>query len=92
MTDELKFNDTPVQMIAILTKHGQFFATPPYLRGAKHAQEAKPAQNPYKPGPELAQYNYGYGNELAGYHDMLDLPFDIIALDDPTKFYKPGRK
>lgn len=70
----------------------EFTITPSYLRGARQAQECKPAMNPYKPGTALAQYNYGYSNELTGHHDQLDLPFDAIVLDDLTQLYKPGRK
>lgn len=64
---------------SVRTPHGDFFATKAYLTGARDVQNGRPHRNPYKPGPELAQYNYGYANELHGYHDDIDLPFELIA-------------
>lgn len=57
----------------------KFLATRAYLRGALDAQSNKGHKNPFRPGPELAQYNYGYANELAGFHDDLDLPFERLT-------------
>ncbi len=77
--------------MVVVTPHNRFEVTPAYLRGAERAQQCLPAMNPYAPGPSLAQYNYGYGNELAGYHDTVDLPFQDIAKDDPTTFFRRKR-
>jgi hypothetical protein len=62
-------------------KCGRFLATRAYLRGALDVQSGGRItfKNPYPPGPELAQYNYGYANELHGFHDALDLPFERIG-------------
>ncbi len=76
----------------IQTPHSRFLVTVPYLRGAMQAQLAKPSMNPYRPGPCLAHYNYGYSNELAGYHDELDLPFTLIqTTDDSHEFFRAGK-
>lgn len=63
------------------TKHGKFLVSEAYLRGAYDAQSgAKLAfKNPYAPGEQLAQYNYGFGNETHGHHDAVDLPFEKIV-------------
>lgn len=68
------------------TKHGKYLITKAYLRGAKDAQSgAKMAyRNPYAPGEELAQYQYGFSNELHGHHDAIDLPFEKL-IDVPAK-------
>lgn len=73
----------------IETPHQKYFCSVAYLRGAWHAQSCRPMQNPYRPGPNLAQYNYGYANEQAGYHDDMDLPFEILkSTDDSHEFYR----
>lgn len=76
----------------VRTDHKIFTITIPYMRGAKQAQECKPAMNPYRPGPCLAQYNYGYANEQAGFHDDLELPFELLLQDDSHEFYKATKK
>lgn len=62
-------------------KCGRYLATRAYLRGAFDAQSGGRIKfkNPFPPSPELAQYNYGFGNETQGFHDDLDLPFERIA-------------
>jgi hypothetical protein len=55
---------------------GRYLVTVPYLEGARAARKIT-AANPaklYGPGPQLAQYTYGYCNERAGCHDHIDLP------------------
>lgn len=70
--------EMPKDEPSVRTPHGDFLMTKAYLTGAWRAQEGKPSMNPYPPGPDLAQYNYGYANELHGYHDEVDLPFERI--------------
>jgi hypothetical protein len=55
----------------------QFTLSRAYLHGAWDAQKGGRItyKNPYQPGPEMAQYNYGHANELQGQHDEMDLPF-----------------
>lgn len=77
----------------IQTPHKRFLCSVPYMRGAFAAQAARPAQNPYRPGPSLAHYNYGYANEVAGHHDELDLPFEIMqSTDDSYEFFRVTTK
>lgn len=56
----------------------KFLVSVAYLRGASDAQKNDRLQfkNPYAPGPDLAQYNYGFANEKQGEHDAIDLPFE----------------
>lgn len=65
-------------MIVRTAKGGMFYVTRPYLEGASDAQNVSPTNNPYRPGPEFAQYNYGYANEKAGCHDNIELPFEKL--------------
>jgi hypothetical protein len=60
------------------TPRGLYFVTDAYLKGSIDAQKSLPPRNPFPPGPKLAQYNYGYQNEIRGFHDDYDLPFDRI--------------
>jgi hypothetical protein len=59
----------------------KFLITAAYLRGAYDAQknDRLSFKNPYPPGEELAQYNYGYANEKLGEHDPIDLPFERLT-------------
>lgn len=70
---------------------GTFFINVPYLRGARDVQNAAGFRNPYPPGPELAQYNYGYANELQGDHDDIDLPFEEIDKVPPPPPFRHKR-
>lgn len=59
----------------IITVRGlQYHLTAAYLKGAWDCQNGK-CSNPFAPGPELAQYSYGWQNETLGDHDDIDLPF-----------------
>jgi hypothetical protein len=74
MNDMGDMSDLPYhEPKSIRTPHGDFFVTKAYLLGAYTVQEGRPYSNPFKPGPELAQYNYGYANEKHGYHDDQEL-------------------
>lgn len=77
----------------VQTNKHRYLVTVAYLRGAYTAQLGKPPQNPFKPGPKLAQYDYGYINEKAGQHDAVDLPFELLyaALYDYTDFKPHAR-
>ncbi len=59
--------------------NGAFFTTDAYLRGVTDAQRFPKhlIPNPFKPGPEHAQWRYGFDNEQDGYHDNIDLPTDV---------------
>lgn len=61
------------------TPRGRFYVTSAYLCGALSAQMGNEYQINRKPGPELAQYRYGFDNEKFGYHDNSDLPFHMIG-------------
>jgi hypothetical protein len=76
MTDEAA---DPIFGEWFVTPRGyKFLITTAYLRGAYDAQCAGRLayKNPYAPGEELAQYNYGFANEKLGEHDNVDLPFE----------------
>lgn len=46
-----------------------------YLLGAADRADCKQYHNPFRPGPDLAQYDYGFRNEDRGFHDEIDLPY-----------------
>jgi hypothetical protein len=48
--------------------------TAAYIKGAEAVAEGRAnEQNPFRPGCEYAQYDYGKRNEQLGYHDELEL-------------------
>ncbi len=46
-----------------------------YLLGAADRADCFPHRNPFKPGPDLAHYDYGFKNDDRGFHDEIDLPY-----------------
>lgn len=56
-----------------------YHVTEAYLAGADAVATGRANNpNPYKPGPQLAQYNYGRANELRGAHDDLELEINDV--------------